>query len=460
MPIKHQHLTVIPDDPNYDVSADEWNADHTVTGGTNGDVMVRNIAVSAGWSLIPSAAGFFSCDAAGSLPSFGAGSIAVGPGQGGTGITSYAVGDLLVATGVTTLSRLAAVGVGSVLISQGLGVVPIWSALPTATRLTLASDLVVLGTPGAVPASVGMVRLAHPASIVARDAAGATDINLLVLSPANILQVGDPAHRILLNGPTDAVTLPVGTNTAQVATTAFVIQNMASVGAGNVVGAPPVVDGAVALFSGTTGHIIKTTTPDTWTVDSSGVFAPTTTNVLTIGSAALRPLGVFISQHVSIGSSSSSIGAIRLANNTGMFTRNVGNSGDLQSSLRDATNLLTVGDLTAATKLVATNLTLHGSLGISILRADGAATVYTFDDLRLAPVPDAVRELGGISNRWVTAYLTILNTSRYWDSLEIATPPAPSAGSGRLFFDNNGAGKTRLMVIFSTGAAQQVAIQP
>lgn len=34
MPIKHASQTGEPDDPGYDVSADEWNADHEVTSGS------------------------------------------------------------------------------------------------------------------------------------------------------------------------------------------------------------------------------------------------------------------------------------------------------------------------------------------------------------------------------------------------------------------------------------------
>lgn len=47
--------------------------------------------------------------------------------DGGTGQTSYAVGDELVATGATALSRRAAVGLGQMVISQGAGVASIWS---------------------------------------------------------------------------------------------------------------------------------------------------------------------------------------------------------------------------------------------------------------------------------------------------------------------------------------------
>ncbi len=46
---------------------------------------------------------------------------------GGTGIVSYAVGDLLYASGVTTLSRLADVAAGAYLRSGGVATAPVWS---------------------------------------------------------------------------------------------------------------------------------------------------------------------------------------------------------------------------------------------------------------------------------------------------------------------------------------------
>ena len=65
---------------------------------------------------------------------------AVGASYGGTGITSYATGDLLYATGASTLGKLTAVASGSCLISQGVGVAPIWGSCGIATEAdTLAS---------------------------------------------------------------------------------------------------------------------------------------------------------------------------------------------------------------------------------------------------------------------------------------------------------------------------------
>ena len=56
--------------------------------------------------------------------------------QGGTGITSYAVGDLLYADTTTSLAKLADVATGNALISGGVGVAPSWGKIGLATHVT------------------------------------------------------------------------------------------------------------------------------------------------------------------------------------------------------------------------------------------------------------------------------------------------------------------------------------
>ena len=43
---------------------------------------------------------------------------------------------------------------------------------------------------------------------------------------------------------------------------------------------------------------------------------------------------------------------------------------------------------------------------------------------------------------------------------EMTAPSAPSTNNVRIYAEDNGSGKTRLMALFATGAAQQIAIEP
>lgn len=56
--------------------------------------------------------------------------------QGGTGQTSYAIGDILYASGTTTLSKLADTATGNVLLSGGVGVAPSYGKVDLSTAIT------------------------------------------------------------------------------------------------------------------------------------------------------------------------------------------------------------------------------------------------------------------------------------------------------------------------------------
>ena len=85
------------------IGAAQWNASMAVTGGTNGQVFLRDSASADGWKF-------------GTLTAA----------AGGTGLTTYVIGDLLTAATTTTLTRLASVADGSVLRSAGVGTAPLW----------------------------------------------------------------------------------------------------------------------------------------------------------------------------------------------------------------------------------------------------------------------------------------------------------------------------------------------
>jgi hypothetical protein len=68
----------------------------------------------------------------GAAPAWGA----VGAAGGGTGITSYTIGDIVYASGTTTLSKLADVATGNALISGGVGVAPSYGKIGLTTHVS------------------------------------------------------------------------------------------------------------------------------------------------------------------------------------------------------------------------------------------------------------------------------------------------------------------------------------
>ena len=69
-------------------------------------------------------------------------------------------------------------------------------------------------------------------------------------------------------------------------------------------------------------------------------------------------------------------------------------------------------------------------------------------DVRVARDAASVLTLGG----------SIIGGNAF-EMQEMSEPAAPSANQARLFLQDNGAGKTQLMIRFNTGASQQIAIQ-
>lgn len=70
---------------------------------------------------------------------------------------------------------------------------------------------------------------------------------------------------------------------------------------------------------------------------------------------------------------------------------------------------------------------------------------------------------GSYIGAWDSAGLSVTGSISATDFIagaEQTAPSAPAANGYRIFAQDNGAGKTQLMVIFATGAAQQIAIEP
>ncbi|MBI4618423.1 MAG: hypothetical protein HY720_32800 [Planctomycetes bacterium] len=90
-------------------------------------------------------------------------------GNGGTGLSGYAVGDILYASAGTTLSRLADVATGNALISGGVGVAPSWGKVGLTTHISGTLGVGNGGTGTATTFTQGSVVFAGASGIYAQD---------------------------------------------------------------------------------------------------------------------------------------------------------------------------------------------------------------------------------------------------------------------------------------------------
>lgn len=97
---------------------------------------------------------------------------------GGTGLSSYAVGDIIYASAATTLSALAAVGTGNALISNGVATQPSWGKIGLTTHVTGVLPVSNGGTNSSTALSNNRVMVSSGGAIV--EAAGLTNGQLLI----------------------------------------------------------------------------------------------------------------------------------------------------------------------------------------------------------------------------------------------------------------------------------------
>ena len=134
--------------------------------GTTGQVLVGNTGGAPSWaSTVPSTAAVTSINfgSTGLTPSgasTGAVSVAgtLAATNGGTGQTSYAIGDILFASTSTALSKLADVATGNALISGGVGVAPSYGKIGLTTHVSGILPVANGGT-GAATANAGLTNL-------------------------------------------------------------------------------------------------------------------------------------------------------------------------------------------------------------------------------------------------------------------------------------------------------------
>jgi hypothetical protein len=116
---------------------------------------------------------------------------AVPAANGGTGLASYTVGDILYASGSTTLAKLADVATGNALISGGVGAAPSWGKIALTTHV---SGTLAVGNGGTGTTSYGTNNLviASGTSAFTGLAPGST-IGAIVRSTGSTFSVGGSA---------------------------------------------------------------------------------------------------------------------------------------------------------------------------------------------------------------------------------------------------------------------------
>lgn len=137
---------------------------------------------------------------------------AIGVAYGGTNITSYAVGDLLYASGSTTLSKLADVATGNALISGGVTTAPSWGKIGLTTHVSGTLPLANGGT-GVTTSADDTVLIGSGAAWVAKTLTSGVQsydatTNSFSVPTTFILGTGAPtasANNILLRSNTNQV---------------------------------------------------------------------------------------------------------------------------------------------------------------------------------------------------------------------------------------------------------------
>ena len=153
---------------------------------------------------------------------------AVAADHGGTGITSYAIGDIIYASGTSTLSKLSDVATGNALISGGVTTVPSWGKIGLTTHVSGTLPIGNGGTNGTATATAGAVAYGT--------------------GTAYAFSLAGTAGQVLISGG-------AGTPT------------WADYGAGDVTGPASATDNAIARFNLTTGKIIQNSVV---TIDDTG----------------------------------------------------------------------------------------------------------------------------------------------------------------------------------------------
>jgi hypothetical protein len=169
--------------------------------------------------------------------------------KGGTGLTSYTIGDLIYASGTSTLTTLADVATGNALISGGIGVAPAWGKIGLTTHVSGTLPIANGGTNGTATPIAGAVAYGT--------------------GTAYAFSLAGTAGQVLISGGAGSPT-------------------WANYGAGDVTGPASSTDNAIARFDQTTGKIIQNSVV---TIDDTGNVSGILSQQFSNGSAVTLAAG-------------------------------------------------------------------------------------------------------------------------------------------------------------------------
>jgi len=194
--------------------------------------------------------------------------------KGGTGQTSYAVGDLIYADTTTTLAKLADVATGNALISGGVSTAPSWGKIGLATHVSGTLPVANGGT--GVTSSTGTtnVVLSNSPSLLSPSISTTTTASGAVVSTLN-----GTGQNITANSTTYSVTFAYSAKVFYV-----------SLGSGDAVLCIANYLSSVITILGTTTVIVNSSTPSS---GQFGIYKSTNSHVVSFvtGSAATSAYG-------------------------------------------------------------------------------------------------------------------------------------------------------------------------
>lgn len=234
--------TIIWDDVN-----DNWTSSEHLNIPTGKSYKINNVALLNATSLGSTVVGS-SLTSVGTITAGTWNGTVITANSGGTGQSSYTVGDILFAATTTSLGKLADIATGNSLISGGVGVAPSWGKIGLTTHITGTLAIGNGGT-GAITAIAGYDALSPMTTLGDTVYRGGTNATRL---PGNTLNI----RKYLVQTGTGTVSTPPSWEAIAKAD----------------VGLPNVEDIAISAYTGTANtSIVGTITTGTWSANTIAV---------------------------------------------------------------------------------------------------------------------------------------------------------------------------------------------